>query len=553
MGTLIDGIAANEQVDSSGEILKIEGCDISTLAKDGVINFEHENTDPEDVVGKILYAKKIFSEHDCDNDRQLFFYKQTNVPYIYIIGELLDTEGHPGALAVAAMYRYSKKNNEPMMIGFSVEGSTLDRSGMYLTHTLARRVAATLRPCNKSCLSSILDEIPDAKKAMGKDGFRPLHKAVESEFSLFEGEVPNTFTDALADLITFSVMAKTLTAGSPTAAPGQNVDGAALQKEDQVSLAAGATITKMDTDTKFRLLEKIRDKWDRRSPLHEFIKAEMPELGEKFKDHFSELMQDVKLVKANLGSDIVSHRHTIAHVPHDKIQRLLVAGIKSNKIEDSSPHKVMNSSGQRVIIRRGHNSENDKLFSSEKAVAFHNLARDVFGLGDHVPSTAAYINPHDRHIHHAVASLSKVISGIHPKYAKHYDDAVQDMAGSGLLHKLAIMDYVLGHSNRHLNNLVIDPTQNKPYLVSNEKTFDKPNLPDYWSLVSSSNKIVDHGTRDWLQDIDEKKLATNMRHNGMPKKHTEEAVARLQKAKKIIGSQPSILEMYHEDEDEKTL
>ena len=534
MGLFIDGIAASEHVDSSGEILAVEGCDISTLAESGTLNFEHNNDEADDVVGKILYAKKIFSEKDCENDRQLGFYKKVNCPYVYIIGELFDSEGHPGALALAAMCRYSKKKNEPMLVGMSIEGSTLERDGMYLKRTVARRTALTVKPCNKSCISDILEQIPDAKKAMGSDGFKPLHKSIEVDFEEFSGEIPSAYINAFQDLADFLKLRKALDAGMPSAAPGQNVQGASLQKLDQ--------------NVRNKILEKIRDKWDRITPIREFLKSEMPELGERFKDHFSELMGDLKLFKSSYTPDIVSYRSSLAHIPHTKEQKLLIAGLKSNKAEDSSHVRSMNSSGDRVLLRRGYNSPQDKVFSSEKAAAFHNLARDFFGLGDNVPMTSAYKNPADGHVHHATRALNGVISGMHPKYAAHYDKAIKGLASSGLLHKLAIMDYVLGHSNRHINNLVIDPKQQKPYLISNEKSFGEPNLPDYWHIIPDSERIIDQDTRDWASKLDPKSLIELTRHNGMPKKHAEAAAKRLDFVKNKVSSNPDILEIYHGEE-----
>lgn len=532
MGRLIDGIFASEHIDSSGEILSVEGCDISTLDKDGTANFEHNNDDADDVVGKILYAKKIFSEKDCDNDRQVKYYQMVKCPFIYGIVELFDAQGHPGSVAISSMMEYSSQKKEPMMIGFSIEGSTLERDGMRLLRTVARRVALTIKPCNKTCVSDILEHIPGTQKAMGVDGFAPLHKSIETELEPYMEKVPNDLANAIYDMLYFRVLAKTLTAGVAAGAPGTNVQGAALQKEG------------FSRDLKNTIKAKIRDKWDRKTPLAEFLKNELPELGEKFKDHFSELISELSLQKS---SDVVSYRHSVSNVPHTKDQKLLIAGIKIRNTDDSSPYRTMNSKGQRVIVRRGHNDENDKLFSSEKAAAYHNLARDFFKLGHHVPMTSAFINPTDRHVHHAVAAIPGVRSGMHPKDHEEYDKTINDLAAKGTLHKLAVMDYILGHSNRHSNNLVID-SQGHPHLISNEKSFsEQPNVPEYWHTVNPTNKIVDHHTREWVSGLNEKELAALMRHNGLTKKHTEDAYNRLVNIKNKLRDQANIMEIYHKE------
>lgn len=469
MGTLISGLAATEAIDSSGETLKIENCDISSLPIRGIINFEHTNDDPEDVVGKILYAKKIFTDTDCENEDQAKFFNILKIPCIYIIAELFDDEGHPGALAISSMMKWAQKHNEPMMMGFSIEGSTLERSGMDLNRTVAQRVACTLKPANKSCVAAVLEQIPDAKKAMGSDGFRPLHKALETEFSAYTGDIPTQISEDVLEMISFHALFKALDAGTASAVPGQNVQGAALQSESK---------KKLTKDQENFIKAHVRDHWDKVTPLDEFLKYELPELGEHFKDHFKEVVKDLSMKKHTSSGDIVTYRHALSTIPHSKEQKLLMAGIRPRNTEDSTPYKAVNSSGKRVIVSRGHNDEGDKNFSSEKAAGYYNLAHQFFGLGGQVPMTSAFISPKDRSVHHVTEDLNKVVSGISPKLQEHYEGALDQAASNQLLHKMAIMDYVLGHSNRHINNLVFD-TAGNPYFVNNEKSFNEPNHPDY--------------------------------------------------------------------------
>ena len=52
-GTLIHGIAASENIDSSGERIIIAGMDISSLEVSGVFNYEHSSNIPAQIVGKV--------------------------------------------------------------------------------------------------------------------------------------------------------------------------------------------------------------------------------------------------------------------------------------------------------------------------------------------------------------------------------------------------------------------------------------------------------------------------------------------------------------------
>src|SRR5690349_16214216 len=102
-GMIIDGVAASEAIDSSGEILDVSGCDISDLEEGrGVLNYEHKSENDTgasfaDIIGRIVFAKKILKESDCSNDRERFYWSTVKLPFIYIQCELFDQDGHEGA------------------------------------------------------------------------------------------------------------------------------------------------------------------------------------------------------------------------------------------------------------------------------------------------------------------------------------------------------------------------------------------------------------------------------------------------------------------------
>jgi hypothetical protein len=166
-GTLIDGIASNELLDSSGERILISGMDISSLERgEGVLNWEHENKNASQIVGKIIKAKKIFKAEDCEDDRQKYFWQQIQVPYLYIVGELFDTAGHQQARDVAAMLEYDAQAREQGLpvkntINFSIEGQKVEKKGAEITKSIARKTTLTVTPCNKS---AIAERMPDPEK-----------------------------------------------------------------------------------------------------------------------------------------------------------------------------------------------------------------------------------------------------------------------------------------------------------------------------------------------------------------------------------------------------
>lgn len=236
-GMVIDGIIASEAVDSSGEILSVKGCDVSSMEIDGVLNYEHKSdTDTgasfNDIIGKCIKCKKIYSEDDCSNDRERMYWKECHLPFIYGQFRLFDEAGHPGALAAAAIVRDQHAAGEKLILRFSIEGSTLEKEGNLLKASIARRCALTAKPCNKTAITGLL-----------KDSKSSLDTVVEEDAKKFEhpsfqhlgdgGAVVGVIgTDLAASLrASLDKLKKTQMAGGYNAAPGTLTGGAALQRE----------------------------------------------------------------------------------------------------------------------------------------------------------------------------------------------------------------------------------------------------------------------------------------------------------------------------------
>jgi len=162
-GTILDGVFASEAIDTSGEILDVAGCDIGSLVQEGTGNWEHRGKkdaghSPLDILGRIVYAHKIFGPQDCLNDRQKHFWNLVRLPLIYGQVRLYNGAGHPAAAALAAQVRDHNANDEKILCRFSIQGATLEKKGKRLTRTVARDVAITIKPCNKSCESGLLQD-----------------------------------------------------------------------------------------------------------------------------------------------------------------------------------------------------------------------------------------------------------------------------------------------------------------------------------------------------------------------------------------------------------
>lgn len=225
MATFIHGIAASENIDSSGERLIIAGMDISSLDLDGVFTWEHEeakvsNPDgtqtqmqvklPSQIVGKILKAKKIFTDQDCEDEHQKYFWSKCQTPFIYVMGELFD-DYKDSAREVAGMFRYDtdkKGKQERNVMNFSVEGGKLKKEGMDVPRSVARKVTITVTPCNKAAMAEM---VPANTKT--KDSLDGLFKT-EFEIELFKPS---------EDFLSFlRKKEETMQKGTPNTNPGVN-------------------------------------------------------------------------------------------------------------------------------------------------------------------------------------------------------------------------------------------------------------------------------------------------------------------------------------------
>jgi len=166
----IDACAGSQLRDTQGEMLSVEGADISDLqAGKGRWNDNH-GKGFFNSIGRITGAKKIFKEEDCDDDRQRYYWDKVKAPYIYVKGYLYSDEDHPNAKAAAAILRNIHKADTPLKLKASVEGGVLSRGisdPALLARTKIHSVALTFTPANNATLveplsmSKSLDEASD--------------------------------------------------------------------------------------------------------------------------------------------------------------------------------------------------------------------------------------------------------------------------------------------------------------------------------------------------------------------------------------------------------
>ena len=260
--TIIDGIAASEHIDSSGESLSIEGMDISSLGgPDSILNWEHGSKDrPGQVVGKVTFARKIMKKEDAKSQREMYFWNKAKKPFVYIKAELFDGLGHSGAEDVAAMLKYKNKDkgeDSRLVVGFSIEGGKIEKNGMLVTKSIARDVAITVKPCNKICDAEVIEsdvaddflyknqnfdcEILESELSINSTSFRSLllqsikksewKPSKEEQEQIKELKITPKAKELIQEYNTDNNMRKALIAGMISGSPDSRTGIAALAPE----------------------------------------------------------------------------------------------------------------------------------------------------------------------------------------------------------------------------------------------------------------------------------------------------------------------------------
>lgn len=293
---IFEGVFSAEMLDSSGELMKIDGMDISSIdgkngpQSHGFINVEHTNPADitkdehkdsplkgfETIIGKTISAKKIFSEDDCESDKELAAFKQLQKPLLWGKFEIFDGQDAPeSARAAASLARMLSQDPNGPQLGVSVEGSTLKREGNELTHTVIRGLAATIKPCLKVAYPEIIEDNTESNRSPSsitksiprlQDGSEMLHKSVPMQYVSVQPQtqaqdpILSGIANALQDLKK-ARLNKTLTAGSGNAAPSSLTGGEALQKESQLGKIAKLMGKKpINKETLMRTLPGLTDK-----------------------------------------------------------------------------------------------------------------------------------------------------------------------------------------------------------------------------------------------------------------------------------------------------
>lgn len=231
----IDAVIATQSRDSQGEMLDIDGADISALEQGKGFWNDNHGKGFFNHIGRITGAKKIFKAEDCDNERQKYYWEKVKAPFIYAKGYLYDDEDHPNARATSAVIRSVHKTDAPLKVKASVEGGTIARGlkdPTILARTKIMGSAITLTPANHATLveptSLIKSANPEEDERLIKS---VMHLAQDNVPSFIDISIRISEEKIAANVEQIAELTKALTAGYGGGAPTSATGGQVIQKE----------------------------------------------------------------------------------------------------------------------------------------------------------------------------------------------------------------------------------------------------------------------------------------------------------------------------------
>jgi len=175
--------------------------------------------------------------------------------------------------------------------------------------------------------------------------------------------------------------------------------------------------------------------------------------------------------------------------------------------------------------------------TTHREAAFHKMANNVFGLGEFVPKTSVFKHPRTGDPWSAMGFVPNAQSLTDKGQLHQYENTDK-------LHKLALMDTILGNHDRHGGNVLLDDTGHIN-LIDNAGSFDYSHkmgnsMPKYANHLQRA--AVPASAHNWLQGLNEKDLADNMIAAGAPTAIAQASLKRLAEAKRwsrVVQANPS--------------
>ena len=178
-----------------------------------------------------------------------------------------------------------------------------------------------------------------------------------------------------------------------------------------------------------------------------------------------------------------------------------------------------------------------KFTTAHREAAYSKLADEFFHLGQYVPRTTVFRHP----LSNKPWSAMEFIKGATPITPETREHDLKEVKDNGDLYKLAIMNVILGNNDRHMNNMLKDPS-GKIHLIDHGLTFDYGNavrttgVPQYVHHEKEGYSLLDEkipeSVHQWLWSLgDRAEFANKLKDMGAPHDIIMKAAQRLEDAR----------------------
>ncbi len=258
---------------------------------------------------------------------------------------------------------------------------------------------------------------------------------------------------------------------------------------------------------------------------------------------------------------ILSSKHAHPAIPHTANQKALMHGVDLSKAQqmDTGWTSEMTLSGigsnhkKKPVIVKGHldhehaeignqysHQKKGALSSAQREALYHNMAHNVFGMGKYVPATAV---AEHKGSHYSV--MEKIPKAEHYDKSPKHDAILSKMKSNGDIQKLAIMNVILGNSDRHGGNYMISPKG--MHLIDHGLTF---NYHDNFRDIYKRPQYLEHAygssrdsmamdlhpeTAKWLKGLDTVKIEKYLDSHKMDKRFKASIMDAISLAKQHAG------------------
>jgi hypothetical protein len=271
------------------------------------------------------------------------------------------------------------------------------------------------------------------------------------------------------------------------------------------------------------------------------------------------------------SAHVFTHEDTHSSLQHGPEQKALIHGVDLKKIvhhqgdEGSTRDYTVsgpatNAQGKRVIVKGAIPAGDIEAFGSDKKshskvttamreTLYHNLAH-AMGMGKFVPKTATINDEYEKHKeqgpwgnHYSVMEMIPNAEHYNYEDPKH-NDVLAKAQRAGDIHKLAILNTLLGNTDRHTGNFMISPKG--LHMIDHGLTFGwhpgnkrdifEPRYVQDSDIEQGSNRNLHPKAKEWIKALDPKVIQKVFKDNKVGVTFSKPMLSALQKTKELIES-----------------